>query len=261
MKLLPHYTSLRSSIYAVAVLLAAGSTAFPAISGINTTSSNAHYLFDDTGSMNGGGSPGTTYPLTNPTWSGALFSTSNTDPTTLDKGIGDLAASFFPTSPALAIFDFLLTQPPPNTGVAKLGAQFSLEYQLDAAGLGPVPTYSPTFVLDGTVQSALGSFAKFSGTLKYYGVTGTSGVISLLDTVTYTYANLSPGVTFSGVSVPGLGGTTLPALASNTTLTMVGNFAFQVDPASLHVALVPEPTVCCMLSLAALPLLGRRRRG
>lgn len=256
----PRSLAASTTIAALFGSLALASTSSAAIIGINPTSSFAQFGFLDTNSLIGA-TPGTTNLVLNQIfWTGALFSMPlTTDGVTGDTASGNLAVSFLPTSPVISAFDFQLAQLVGNTGFAEMGVQFTVQYQLDTLGLPITPTYAPPFILDGTVQAALGSFAKFSGTLEYYGVVGTDGVAPLLDTVTYSYVNTTAPSTFSSVAVPGLGGTTIPALASGTTFTMVGSFKFVVDPASISSTAVPEPSAC-LLALAAAPLLALRRK-
>ncbi len=236
-----------------------------AIIGINTPGTSfATITFDDTSSIgppagitNGG-------PSVSP-WNGSLVSLPlTTDPNTSDQASGDLTATFVFASNTygLTFNNILVSQPlPTTTGIADLSFNFSVEYQLDAAGLPAQGTLFPTFFLTGTVQSPPGSFAAFAGTLDYYGVV-ISGAVAQVETVSYFGLWTTPGA-FSA-TVPGVpaSGTT-PALMPNTFLRIDGSFKFQVDPATIggHATTVPEPgTWGLALVGGAVTLLARGRR-
>jgi hypothetical protein len=150
-----------------------------------------------------------------------------------------------------------LAQQPLNTGLAHLMFQFSIEYQLDGAGLPLQATLFPAFAVTGTVQP--GGFAFVSGAIDYYG-TNTAGTISQVEQVTYNQTFLTPGpfgATVFGVPTSG----TTPALIPNTTLRLDGQFTFVVDPATINADsfMVPEPGAVSVLGLSSLALLRRRR--
>lgn len=251
-----------------AILLWAGSgpDAQANISGINTPLASYGLIdFDDTKSLNTGGFPGSLYNVGVPAgWGGTTVSMLQTDGTTSDFAQGDLDGSFIPFTPTYAINfnNVTLTQAPLNTGQALLHFTFNIQFQLDAAGLPLQGTLFPNFLVSGTVQSPAGSFASVGGTIDYYGVNNTAGTVNLLDTVTYNSSWLTPG-SFGPTVAPGTPGSgTTPTLAPNTTLTLVGDIRFIVDPATMSIQSVqaPEPTVGLLAVVAAVPLLARRRR-
>lgn len=224
-----------------------------AFSGINPTPlTNANIRFGDAASFNGP-LPGGTYnsPVANP-WNGAITILPYTlDATTLDDAQGDISASFTPTSYALTVGNAMVQQAIGNTGSAILQFNAVVEFQTDAFGFPVNPTLFPTFFLTGTVQP--GGFADFTGSITY-----TSAANGLVDTVNYLYNNVTPGAFTATVNgVAGFG--TTPAMPGFDTLTLVANFAFTVDPASINATTVPEPS-SAMLALLSLPLLLGRRR-
>ena len=235
--------------FAVSLLLSATSQAL--VSGINSPgNSNATIRFGDGLSGAGGG----TYspPVANP-WNGPLYSTPfYTDPTTLDTAQGSISASFTPASYAINIPLAFLNQAAGNTGSALLQYLCVVEFQMDAAGFASGPTLSPVFTINGTVQP--GGFAQMTGSITY-----TSAGLGALDTVNYNYFTALPGpfnATVNGVPIFG----TTPPLPANDTLTLIANFSFTVDPATINATTVPEPSAGLLAALSALPLLLRRRR-
>ena len=228
-------------------------TADAGISGTNIPfNTNATIRFGDNLSFNGG-SPGISYspPVANP-WNGTLYSTPlYSDPTTLDSAQGSIEATFTPSTYALNVPLAFLSQAVGNTGSALLQYLCVVEFQTDAAGLPTMPTLFPTFSINGTVQP--GGFADLTGSITY-----TSGAGGLVDTVNYLYNNVTPGAFTATVSgVAGIG--TTPTLPAFDTLTLIANFSFTVDPATISATTVPEPS-SAMLALLSLPLLLRRRR-
>lgn len=226
-----------------------------AFSGINPTPlTNANIRFGDAASFNGPLNGGTyNSPVANP-WTGALNSLPYTlDFTTNDDAQGDIFAAFTPATYDLVVPLAMVQQAIGNTGSAILQFNAVVEFQTDIFGFAAGPTQFPTFTLNGTVQP--GGFADFTGSITY-----TSAANGLVDTVNYLYNNVTPGAftaTVNGVAGSG----TTPVMPAFDTLTLVANFAFTVDPASINATTVPEPSAG-MLSLLSLGLLTvRRRRG
>ncbi len=262
MKTLPSH-SLRSALAALTagLLLAAGAHA--GIIGINAGASSASVNFDDTNSYDVLNNQGTTN-LTLPSgpWTGAIFGmTPTSDPVTGDNAEGYIAAAFAGTSYAVNFSSVTLNQgflgSTGNTGYAQMHIQFTVEFQLDGAGLPSQATLFPGFTVSGTVQSQINSFAFLGGVLNYY-----DSLNNLVESVSYSQTFNVPGP-FPPTTVPGTPtfGIT-PTLAPNSTLTLDGNFSFVVDPAIMFAdsQMVPEPS-SALLALLSLPLLLRRRRG
>ena len=239
---------------ACAATLVLSTAAHAAFSGINpTVPTNANIRFGDGNSFNGPFN-GATYntPVVTP-WNGAIHSLAYTlDTTTNDDAQGDILASFTPGTYDLVVPLAMVRQAIGNTGSAILQFNAVVEFQTDFFGFASGPTQFPTFNLNGTVQP--GGFADFTGSITY-----TSAFWGLVDTVNYTYNNITPGAftaTVTGVAGSG----TTPVLPAFDTLTLVANFAFTVDPASINATTVPEPSAGLLAALSALPLLLRRRR-
>ena len=239
--------------------LSFNSVAQAGIVGINTpVTSTASITFDDTFSVNPSLQPGITNsgPSLSP-WNGSLLSLPlTTDPTTLDDASGDLDASFIFASNTYAINfnNVTLTQAVNNTGTAHLFFAFSVEYQLDGAGLPLQATIYPNFIVNGTVQNIPGSFAAVTGFINYSGV-NTAGTYSVLETVNYNSFWTTPGpftATAFGVPVNGV----TPILVPNTTLTVDGFISFQVDPASINAFSVQSTIPLPSAAWAGLALLG-----
>lgn len=152
----------------------------------------------------------------------------------------------------------LLTQLATNTGLALLRFQFNVQYQI-GGGLPLQGTLFPNFIVTGTVQPAFGSYASVAGFIDYY-ATNTAGTIGVVETVNYNQTFLTPGP-ITAATVPGVpvfGNT--PALVGGTTLTLVGDISFIVDPAnvSIHSVAAPEPSAGLLAVFSSLPLLLRR---
>ncbi len=250
---------LTSAISALAAALILLTSAQAQVTGINSVAGSfAAIQFDDTTST--APPPGVTN--VNPTvtpWNGATWSLPfTTDPNTFDTAQGDITGAVILGNYDIAFNNVLLSQAIGNTGFAHLIFNFSVEFQLGALGLPSQATLYPNFVVNGTVQPA--GFAKLNGFINYSGV-NTAGTISVVETVNYNSAYLTPGPftnTAAGIPVNG----TTPALVANTTLTLSGMIDFMVDPATInaHSVTVPEPS-SALLALLAAPLLLRRRKG
>jgi len=238
-------------------LLSAG-TARAQITGVNLANSSVVINFLDNNSFNGG-FPGGTYSQVSNPWSGLLVTLSQTDSTTLDYANGDFFASGAGNSYSLFLNNITLSQPVGNTGYADLNYQFTIEYQIGAGGLISLPTSFPGLLVSGTVQTGSGTFASILGSINYYGVDA-AGVGTLLDTVNYNWLYTTPG-TFNNLSVTGIANNgTTPALGPNSTLQLIGNITFRVDPATLTVETVPEPGTLALAGLGAAGLVAFRRR-
>ena len=248
MKSLHHLALVTSA----AALLLGSQPAEAAISGINPTgTSNATIRFGD-GSSFSGLNNGSTYNVLTTPWNGApLTFPPTTDGTTGDFANGSISATFTALTYALNVPLSIITQAVGNTGSAILQYGAVVQFQTDAAGLPSGPTQFPGFNLNGTVQP--GGFADFSGSITY-----TSAFWGSVDTVNYTYTNVTPGpFAFSANGVASFG--TTPPLPAFDTLTLVATFSFTVDPASISATTAPEPTAG-LLTLLTLPFfLGRRR--
>jgi hypothetical protein len=226
--------------------------------------SYATIQFIDTTSLNPSFNPGTTSLNQNITpWGGAApinnTLSTTTDPVTFDFAQGDIVANVIGGNYSIALNNVVLNQIAGNTGFADLIFSFSVEFQLDGAGLLSQATVFPNFSVNGTVQSSIGSFASVNGNINYYG-TDYYGVYGLLDTVNYNALFNTPGnfsSIISGVSI----NVTTPNLAPNTVLDLVGYLDFKVDPASINAETVPvpEPGSGLLLGFAAVSgLLWRR---
>jgi hypothetical protein len=257
MKTIQRYLFIPVFVLLCGLPLASSATA--QIVGINMVNSSAVIKFDDQNSFNGS-NPGSLYSQISGAWTGTTWSLSQTDATTFDYANGDVAATGAGTAYNISLSNVTLTQAPLNTGYADLNFQFTVEYVLGATGLpASNPTQFSSFLVSGTVQPSAGSYAWIKGTIDYYGV-NTAGTISQLDQVTYNWFYNTPG-SFNNITVNGTAGTgTTPALVPFTTLTLVGNITFEVDPASLSVQTIPEPGTITLVGLGALGLIAVIRR-
>jgi hypothetical protein len=249
-----------------AMLLAAGS-AQANIFGINSPSSSYALInFDDTNSMTPSLVNGTTnYTTSTSPWNGSPWTMlTQTDLITLDEAKGELRGTCTAGTGiyGVSLNSVTLTQAAGNTGFAHLNLRFSIEYQLDGNGLLPQATSFPNFTVNGTVQPGGTGFASFGGSIQYWGM-NSAYVPFLLDTVTYAPpAWTTPGPFNSTVSGVAANGTTplLPGTVggNNSTLTLIGNFSFMVDPATINLETIPEPATLSLLALSGLALVGRR---
>ena len=244
-------------VTAVAVLVATAWPAVAQISGINSVASSATIKFDDQNSflgLNNGG----LYSQSASSWTGSTLTLSQTDGTTGDSANGDILAFGSGASYNVALNNVSLSQPVGNTGFADLIFSFSVEYQLGGAW-NSAPTFSPTFLVSGTVQSSSGSYASVRGQIDYYAV-NTAGTYGIVDTVTYGWLYNTPG-TFNNQTVSGIPSFgTLGNLVAGTTITMTGTLTFEVDPANLTVTTVPEPGTMALLGSGVAGLFVLRRR-
>jgi hypothetical protein len=186
-----------------------------------------------------------------------------TDGTTLDQAKGELRGDLInSTTYAVSLNSVTLTQSALNTGFAHLNLSFNIQYLLDSGGLGSQLTLFPNFAVNGTVQTGGTGFASFGGNIQYWGMDSSYNPY-LLDTVTYTPAIWTTPGLFSG-TVSGVSANTFTPLLPGTvganisTLTLIGNFSFMVDPATISLETIPEPATMCLLGLGGL-LLRRKR--
>jgi len=195
-------------------------------------------------------------------WGGSIVTLPlTTDPNTGDSAGGSLEGTFMPGSGTYAInFNSItLNQLPTNTGNADLSFFFTIDYQLDAAGLALQPTLYPNFVVTGTVSTA-GSFALIQGSIDYFGTV--SGIFGLVETVDYNSIWNTPGPFIAtAFGVPVNVNKSTPALDPNTTLRLQGFINFRVDPASINAfsVQIPEPSRALLSLLGLCGVLVRRR--
>lgn len=253
------YRHIVTSALAAALLLTAGVEAQTLT--INPALSSASITFNDTNSL-AGGVPGAFYNVPMPGWNGSSFSLSQTDPTTTDTTQGTIAAAGgFNTYSLSFLPNATLTQAIPNTGFAILNFAFTIVYNITGGAL-ILPAQAPTFFVNGTTQAPAG-FAAVNGSIDYIGFDAAASY-SVLETVNYNQTYSFPPATFGG-TVPGVpvfggpinGGT---GLIAGTTLTLVGNLNFKVDPASISFTTAPEPSAGLLAMVAGLSMLLRRRR-
>ena len=244
-----------SALTTLAALLLAGSHAQADINGILTTSSSASIVFDDTNST-AGGFPGITYTATQiPPWPGLppLTLSVPSAVTTTDKADGSIFAYWSATTYGINIPSALLEQAVGNLGFATLHFLSTVVFTTDAGGFISQPTQMPIFSVDGTVQP--GGSAFFNGSITYT----SSTIPGFSEQVNYGFQTAGiPGPFTQIVTGTPLLGSTLH-VAGGDTLTLVADFTLNVDPASIHVTTVPEPSTA-LLALLAAPLLLRRRR-
>src|SRR6266404_7826973 len=241
-------------IASIGGLLLGDSARAAVVSTINSPAGSfASISFVDTNSLDPSLVPGGNYNQTVSPWGGAA-PINNTLPLTIDP-IGDLAkgnitADVIAGNYSLTLNSVQLNQAVLNTGFADLIFRFSVEFQLDGAGLPSQATVFPNFAVNGTVQNSGSGFAAVKGFINYSGV-NTAGTISILDTVNYNALFNTPGNfngTVAGIPVNG----TTPTLAPNTTLTLSGMIDFTVDPANINVETVPEPGSGLLVGFAVL---------
>lgn len=229
------------------------------IVGINASASLVTNRFDDTQSYKVG-HHGFFYLTAATPWSGSAFSITQTDPATSDSANGSVAASFsgynyFP----MTLNNVTLTQNPGNTGYATLSFSNVVDFTLGAGGLPSAPVQYPSFLASGTVQSSGAGYASLYGALLYIDVNA-AGVGTLIDAVNYSWSYNTPG-TFGPISVNGSPTSpNLPAIPAGDSLTVVGDVVLTVDPASVSVETVPEPSTFVLAGIGLAGLLAMRRR-
>lgn len=220
------------------------------VTGIDATPSGGVITFVDTNSYVTPSINGSSYATVaggNP-WDGTQFGLSTTtDPHTTDSAAGNLSASVFSGNYSVSLNNISLDQALGNTGDAKLVYQFTNFFQLSASGLSPQLTVFPDFAISGTVQN--GGFASITGLIQYYG-SPIANVTNLLGTVSYSYLNNTAG-NFSDFVNGSPSSLSTPQLIGNSTLELIGDIVFEVDPADITVQTVPEPTSGLLLGLGA----------
>lgn len=248
------------SMAVLAGVLALAGSANAQVTGINSPiTSYASIQFNDTTSFNPLFVPGSSYTSSSIPWGGGTQTlTPTTDPTTLDFAQGSINAAVIGGNYSLTLNNIVLDQAAVNTGYADLIMQFDVQFQIGGGGLAIQPTIFPNFAINGTVQS-FGGFASVTGYISYYGTSTPDGVNGLMDTVNYNDVYNTPG-NFNAVAtgVPFNGFTDF--LDPNSTLELVGDIDFRVDPADINVQSVPEPGGALLLGVAALGGLIWRRR-
>lgn len=253
----------------IGATLTCASVLHAAIAGIGSLGSGATVTFDDTNSITPALFSGSSYSNSVAGWTGTpltLTPPAITDATTGDFATGAIDATFTPftSNYFLNLSGVTLTQQVLNTGMAKLTYTFNIDYQLDGFGMAPQPTMFPNFLVTGTVQPAAGSFASFTGQIDYYGtIQTTAGLVpAIYETVMYSGLWNTPGLFSAPVfGVPSVG--TTPAFIPFTTMNLTGNFTFIVDPASISLTTIPEPSTYVLGGMSLLGLLvyvGRRKQ-
>jgi hypothetical protein len=241
-------------IASIGGLLLGDSARAAVVNTINSPGSSFSTItFADTNSLSPSLVAGGNYNQTVSPWGGAA-PINNTLPLTTDP-IGDFAkgnitANVIAGNYSLSLNSVLLNQAPLNTGFADLIFRFSVEFQLDGAGLPSQATVFPNFLVNGTVQNPAGSFAAVKGFINYSGV-NSAGTIGILDTVNYNALFNTPGNFSSTVVGVPVNGTT-PTLVANTTLTLSGMIDFTVDPSNISAETVPEPGSGLLVGFAIL---------
>ena len=241
-------------------LLIAGSVGAQ-ITSINSGISTGGVQFSDFNSFNPSHNPGGSYSQGGGSWNGSPVSLSQTDPTTLDNATGTLDASGFGGyNYPLVLNNVTLSQASGNTGHADLSFYIVLTYALGAGGLPSANVQYPNFLVSGTVQPAAGSYASISGTLYYYDVNNLTGTGPVIDSVNYSWSYNIPG-TFPAMPVNGFPSSpTLPTIPAGDTLSIQGDITFEVDPASINVETVPEPSTFVLAGIGLAGMLAIRRR-
>lgn len=221
------------------------------IIGINSGGSFATNAFANNSSLNNLSQPGAVYASSAAPWNGSALGLSQTDPTTQDSASGTINATFAGFSYSLNLNNVNLTQDPGNTEIARLYYVFGINYQLGVSGLPSQATLFPNFLVSGNVENTAGSYASVSGSIYYL-----DGNNNVLDTVNYNWTDNTPG-NFNNVLVSGVAANgTTPALGAGTDLKVIGDIAFQVDPASMSVETVPIPEASSGLLLGLAGVCG-----
>lgn len=184
---------------------------------------------------------------------------SQVDLTTGDMATGDLVSlTASGNNYSFALQNILLTQAVTNTGKATLEFQFSIDYQIGTTAIPFQSVFAPTFGVTGTVQSSPGSFASVTGFIDYYNP-NLGAIGSVIASVTYNDVFTAPGP-FAATVSPSAAFT--PALGAGTSLLLIGDIIFTVDPASINAETIPVPEPAAgLLALMSLPALLARRRG
>lgn len=235
--------------FAVGLLLA--DCVHAQVTGINAPAGSfASVQFDDTTSLNPLLLPGSSYSSYITPWGGASQALApTTDPTTSDFAQGGITAAVIGGNYSISLNNVVLNQSLANTGYANLTLQFDVQFQIGPGGLPIQPTVFPNFAINGTVLSA-GGFASVTGYINYYGTSTVDGVIGLMDTVNYNDMWNTPGnfnAIATGVPVNGF----TDWLNPNSTLELVGDIDFKVDPADINAQSVPEPASVLLVSMGA----------
>ena len=226
-----------------------------AITGINTANSLLKFTMNDSTSFKNG-NPGTAlFQGNHVPWNGFPYSSGlQVLPITQDSTALSYQAFNTQTTYGLDIQNITCAQDIGNTGFIDFTIEYRIEYQTDGGGLPLQALFIPQFNVSGSVQTTA-SLATFLGHVSY-----SSGINGPIETISYGYGNNTPG-TFTNVPVIGtpLNSVTTISLSPFDTLIVGGFFTLHVDPASITVETVPEPTAT-VLALCSLPLLWRRRR-
>ena len=181
---------------------------------------------------------------------------SQTDLTTGDLAQGGITVPFTIGDGYFFSFqNILLTQAVTSSGQATLRFLFSIDYQIGTA-IPVQAAIAPVFNVFGTVQT--GGFAAVNGFIDYYNP-NMGAIGSVIASVFYNDLFSAPGP-FTATVTPTAANT--PLLGAGTSLLLIGDITFIVDPASINAesAPVPEPAAG-LLALMSLPALLARRRG
>lgn len=239
----------------IAAALLSGTSAHAAISYVNQSQSTVQFKFNDTTSVNSSSIPGTTnYITTQVPWSGNPLGLNLIDSVTGDtsgftiNGYGYVGAT---TVYRINIPDFHLTQSITGSGYATASLEFKIEYQVDAAGFTG-PLIAPQFVVNGTVLNS-SSLAQLTGHVSYSSLAN-----GVLETLTYGYANNTPGPFSQILTGTPLNNVTSLTFAPNDVFIESGYFELLVDPASITFSSIPEPGTM-VIGVAMLGLLACKR--